>query len=149
GAALTCDYERTGHLQAAWRRSHFEALTREQALLARVFHHRVDILPREKQRDEIGSDAYWGVLVDERSAGLNPGLYVDGLARLACRAGARLLERTTVTRVDRLGTRWAVSTDRGTIDAGDLLVAVNGYVDDAVPWMKRRYIPVGSFVIAT
>ncbi len=85
---LDCEYVRSGHLDAANKPSHFAALREEQALLARVFNHRVDVVPPAEQQAEIGSHAYHGLMVDERSGALNPARYVTELAAAACRAGA-------------------------------------------------------------
>jgi glycine/D-amino acid oxidase-like deaminating enzyme len=147
--AIECDYERTGHIQAASKPSHFDAFRVEQALLARVFEHRVDVMPAADQRAEIGTDAYFGVMVDRRSGALNPARYVDRLGASACRAGAAIVEHTRVTRVCRRGPRWIVTTGRGAVDAGELLVATNGYADEAVPWLRKRFVPIGSYIIAT
>jgi glycine/D-amino acid oxidase-like deaminating enzyme len=147
--AIECDYLRTGHVQAASKPAHFEAFQDEQALLARVFDHRVDVLPAADQGAEIGTDAYFGVMVDRRSGALNPARYVDRLGAGACRAGAAIVEHTRVSHVSRRGSRWIVTTDRGAIDAGELLVATNGYADEAVPWLQRRLVPIGSYIIAT
>ncbi len=84
---------RTGHLCAAFKPAHFEAFREEQALLARVFDHRVHLVPRAEQRAEIGSDAYHGVLVDERSGALNPARYVQRPAAAAMRRAARRRDR--------------------------------------------------------
>jgi len=42
-----------------------------------------------------------------------------------------------------------VSTSRGQIDAANVLVATNGYTDRAAPAVQRRFVPIGSFIIAT
>src|SRR4029077_74899 len=42
--AIDCELERTGHILAASKPSHFEDFREEQALLARVFHHRVELV---------------------------------------------------------------------------------------------------------
>jgi glycine/D-amino acid oxidase-like deaminating enzyme len=42
-----------------------------------------------------------------------------------------------------------VHTDRGDIEAADVLVATNAYADDLVPALARRVLPIGSFIIAT
>ena len=149
GETIECEYERTGHIQAASKRAHFDALREEQKLLARVFNHRVELVPRADQRFEIGSDAYHGLLVDERSAALNPAQYVGGLSTAAVRAGAVVAEGARVERLSRQSTRWAIETSRGAVDAGDVLVATNGYTDGAAPALQRRLVPVGSYVIAT
>jgi glycine/D-amino acid oxidase-like deaminating enzyme len=147
--AIACDYARTGHLQAAWKPSHFRAFRDEQALLARVFQHRVEIVARAEQRSELGSETYHGLMVDEQSAAINPAKYVGGLAAAACRAGALVLPHRPVTRVSRSSSRWKLVTGGGDIDAGDVLVATNGYTNGSTPALRRRLIPIGSYIIAT
>ena len=149
GETIECEYERTGHIQAASKRAHFDALREEQKLLARVFNHRVELVPRADQRFEIASDAYHGLLVDERSAALNPAQYVRGLSMAAVRAGAVVAEGAGVERLSRQSMRWAIETSRGAVDAGDVLVATNGYTDGAAPALQRRLVPIGSYIIAT
>jgi len=147
--SIDCEYARVGHVQAAWKPAHFAAFRREQALLARVFDHRVHLVDRANQKTEIGSGRYHGLLVDENSASLNPARYVQGLAGAARRAGATIVECAGVDRIARTGTRWSLSSNQGPIDAGDVLLATNGYTNGAAPALRRRLIPVGSYIIAT
>ena len=42
-----------------------------------------------------------------------------------------------------------VVTDRGSIRARDVVVGTNGYTDGLVPALRRRLIPIGSYIIAT
>jgi len=147
--SIDCGYERTGHLCAAFKPAHFEAFRDEQALLARVFDHRVHLVPRAEQRAEIGSDAYYGVMVDERSGALNPAQYVGGLAAAAARAGATIVEGVGVTSLEGGPPRWRVQTTAGTVEARDVLMATNGYTGAASPALQRRFIPIGSYIIAT
>ncbi len=147
---MHCEYERTGHVQAASKPSHFEGFREEQSLLARVFNHRVDLVPAADQPDELGSMAYHGLMVDERSGALNPALYVNQLADAARRAGAAIFEDTPVTSVSRAGRGVGSSPPgAGPIQAGELLVATNGYATAATPWLQRRFVPIGSYIIAT
>jgi len=147
--SIDCEFERVGHVQAAAKPSHFDDFRRDQALLARVFEHRVELVSRADQRSEIGSGAYHGLLVDERSAALNPAKYVHGLAAAARRAGACIAAGVAAVRVDRAPDGWTIATGTGTIAARDVLFATNGYVDGASPALRRRFVPIGSFIIAT
>ena len=146
---IDCDYERTGHLQAAAKPSHFEALRREQTLLTRVCGHRTVLLSQADQQRELGTSRYFGVLVDERSAAINPAKYVHGLAAAARHAGVSIRAGTGVRRYTRTGATWTVVTDRGDITAQDLLFATNGYTTSAAPFLQRRLVPIGSYVIVT
>ena len=146
---IDCEYARSGHICAAFKPAHFDAFRDEQALLSRVFDHQVELVPRADQRREIGSDAYHGVLVDERSGGLNPARYVGGLAGAAAAAGAAIVTGVGVTSLQRQPAGWRVQTTGGDLEAQDVLVATNGYTDAAAPALQRRFIPIGSYIIAT
>jgi glycine/D-amino acid oxidase-like deaminating enzyme len=147
--AIDCELEATGHIQAAAKPSHFEAFREEQALLARVFGHRVELVPERDQASELGTRRYHGLIVDERSVAVNPAQYVDGLARAAGRAGASIVTRTRVDRIARTGKRWKLSAGRFDVDAGDVLIATNGYTSAISPALQRRLVPIGSYIIAT
>jgi len=150
---IDCDYARTGHIQAAAKAKHFTALQDEQALLARVFNHRVELVPRAEQRSEVGSDAYHGLLLDEQSAAVNPAKYLAGLAAAAARSGAQIVTHAPVTRLDKAAGGWRVTVVGGrapdTVEAREVLAATDGYTTDVTPELQRRLIPVGSFIIAT
>ncbi len=147
--SIACELEPSGHLQAAWKPAHFEEFRHEQALLARVFHHRVELVGPGEQRSELGTSLYHGLLIDERSRSLNPARYVTGLAEAARRAGAALHEGTPVRRFVRKGYRWNVTVPGGEIDAADVLIATNGYTGPEAPALQRRFVPIGSYIIAT
>jgi glycine/D-amino acid oxidase-like deaminating enzyme len=42
-----------------------------------------------------------------------------------------------------------VRTTSGDLETRDLLVATDGYTDGAVPALQSRYVPIGSYIIAT
>jgi glycine/D-amino acid oxidase-like deaminating enzyme len=146
---IDCDFERVGHLEAACKPAHFKHFQHAQELLARDFNHTLRLLDRSQQREELGTDYYHGVLIDERSAGVHPAKYVRGLARAAERAGAQLHEQTPALAIERGGANWRVFTPRGPIGAKEVLVATNGYTDAVAPALRKRIIPVGSYIIAT
>jgi glycine/D-amino acid oxidase-like deaminating enzyme len=146
---IDCGFERTGHVQAAWKPSHFRSLREEQAVLARDFDHDVRLVERRDQRQEIGSDRFHGVLVDDRSAALNPAQYVRGLARAAQARGVRIATGVSVLDAARDGDVWRIATTAGAVAARDVLFATNGYTDRAFPELRRRIVPVGSYTVAT
>jgi glycine/D-amino acid oxidase-like deaminating enzyme len=147
--AIDCEYERTGHVQAAWKPSHFDAFRDEQQLLARVFNHNVALVSRADQATELASELYHGLLVDEGSAALNPAKYVQGLAGAAVRAGAVISEQTAVVRLTRTAGNWIVQTTRGEVRAADVLIATNGYTTAVTPALQHRVVPIGSYIVVT
>src|SRR2546427_2968651 len=91
---IDCNFSRCGHLEVACKQAHFAGYEESAALVKREFNHELRIIPKSELRGEIGSDIYFGGMVDETSAGLNPARYVAGLALAAQRAGARLFDHT-------------------------------------------------------
>ncbi len=147
--SIECEYERVGHVQAAFKASHFDQFRREQALLARVFRHRVELVSREDQRSELGTAAYHGLLVDARSGALNPARYVHGLGGAALRAGAQVAAGAGVRRLRKDAGCWSLATSIGDVRAREVLMATNGYANGACPPLQRRLVPLGSYIIAT
>jgi glycine/D-amino acid oxidase-like deaminating enzyme len=146
---INCEYTRTGHIEAAWKNAHFKHYRREQEVLARDFDHHVTLLDRKEQTRELGTRYYRGLLIDERSGALHPAQYVRGLAICASASGAVLVEKTPATKIMRAGTGFAIVTPHGTIKAANVLIATNGYTDDAAREIGQRVFPLGSYIIAT
>ena len=147
--AIDCAFREVGHLELAYARSHVHDLEEERDSLASVGVD-AQLVPRERLHDEIGSDAYHAGLVVPGSGLLHPGRYLAGLAAAADGAGADLHEGVRVRAIRRQADdRFVVETERGAVLARDVLVATNGYTDGAVPTLRRRIIPIGSFIIAT
>jgi glycine/D-amino acid oxidase-like deaminating enzyme len=147
--AIDCDFREVGHLELAYAPSHLRELQRSQEGLA-LMGVDATVVPREGLRAEIGSDAYHGALVVPDSGLLHPGRYFAGLAGAADRAGADLHEgvRALSIRPQR-DRRFVVETERGAILARDVFVATNGYTDRVAPALRRRIIPIGSYIIAS
>ena len=118
-------------------------------LLAREFGHQLRIVSKNELRSEIGADLYYGGVVDDLSAGVNPARYVAGLAAAALRAGACVFEQTRVRGIERTNRQFSVNTSQGTILAKDVLIATSGYTRSISPAFQKRIIPIGSYIIAT
>ncbi len=150
---IDCNFSRCGHLEVACKQSHFDAYARSVELIAKEFHHQLRIVPRDGLGGEIGSGIYFGGIVDETSAGVNPAQYVAGLATAALRAGACVYENARVQNIQSSSqngsARFSVATSRGNILAQNVLVATSGYTSAATPTLQKKIIPIGSFIIAT
>jgi glycine/D-amino acid oxidase-like deaminating enzyme len=147
--AIDCDFREVGHLELAYAPSHVPELEHARESLASVGVSST-VVARERIREEIGSDAYYGALAVEGSGLLHPGRYFAGLAAAAARAGADLHEGVRAQSIRRQADgRFVVETSRGAILARDVFVATNGYTDGVVPSLRRRVIPIGSFIIAS
>src|SRR5260370_7730837 len=69
---IDCNFSRCGHLEVACKQAHFDGYEESAALIKSEFNHELRIIPRSELRAEIGSDTYWGGIVDETSPRLNP-----------------------------------------------------------------------------
>lgn len=150
---IECDYVRNGNIEAASKPRHFDKLKRERDTLARVADYAVQIVSPKDISSELGTDAYYGLMVNERSGGLQPAKFVHGLAAAADRAGADLHEGTRVTGIEKNssynGSRFTVRTERGTIFTKEVLLAANAWMGQIVPRFRRKVFPAESFIIAT
>jgi len=150
---IECSFSRCGHLEVACKQSHFDAYARSVEIIAREFNHELRIIPRAELGNEIGSRIYFGGIVDETSAGVNPAQYVAGLAAATLGAGAGIYENTRAQQIQRStlnGTAgFSVVTSRGTVLAKDVLVATSGYTSATTPALQKKIIPIGSFIVAT
>jgi len=150
---IDCDFSRCGHLEVACKQSHFDDYAVAAARIKREFNHELRIIPKNALQREIGSQIYFGGMVDETSAGVNPARYVQGLAKAAKRHGAFLFDHTRVTHVSSHSNgasgSFRVETTRGTLTAKEVLLAGGAYTTDATPSLRKKVIPIGSYIIAT
>lgn len=156
---IDCDWQRSGHVHLAFKPSHFEAMRDNVAWFRDTLGHPLRLAPPDELRDEIGSDCFFGGVVDDYSGGLNPARFVQGLATAARRAGATLVEGAEVLSVQRASSGFQIMTSqdasfaappRGTsILAGEVIVATNGYSGPWLPKLQRRVFPAGSYIIVT
>jgi glycine/D-amino acid oxidase-like deaminating enzyme len=150
---IDCDFSRSGHLEVACKQKHFDDYARQAEVIAREFNHELRVVQKNDLSAEIGSNIYFGGMVDEVSAGLNPARYVAGLARAALKAGAEIFERTRVLAIER-ETRngeagWKITTSRGPLWSHEVFAGTSGYTGAATPALRKKLIPIGSFIIAT
>jgi glycine/D-amino acid oxidase-like deaminating enzyme len=150
---IDCCYRRTGHVVLAHRPDAVDDLRVAERAHLEVGDDDVRVLDRDGLAEEVGTPAYHGGLVVGTSGALHPAMLFAGVLRLAGDAGATVADRTTVTAVERRRAGgFTVTTSRGTVTAGDVLVATNassGSRPALVPWLARRVLAVGSFIVAT
>jgi glycine/D-amino acid oxidase-like deaminating enzyme len=150
---IDCNFSRCGHLEVACKRKHFDDYARQAEVIAREFNHTLRVVQKQELSSEIGSTIYYGGMVDEVSAGVNPARYVAGLARAAMKAGAEICEHSrvrTIQRESRQGEAgWKLHTSRGDLWAREVFVATSGYTGNVTPALQKKLIPIGSFIITT
>lgn len=146
---IDCNWQRDGHLYLASKEAHFAAMQDNAAWFRDRLDHPLRIVPRGELRGEIGTDRYFGGLVDEVSGGLQPAKFVRGLAQAAGRAGATLVEHCEVLHIEHDADAFTLKTTRGALLAREVVVATNGYTGPLLPELQRRVFPAGSYIIVT
>jgi glycine/D-amino acid oxidase-like deaminating enzyme len=146
---IDAEFREHGHLELAFAHAHVPELEEARESFASVGLE-TRLVRGAELREEIGTDAYPAGLAIEGSGLLHPGKWFAALVGLAETAGADLHSgvRARAIRPQRDG-RAVVETDRGAILARNVLVATNGYTDGVAPSLRRRILPIGSYIIAT
>ncbi|WP_455373776.1 NAD(P)/FAD-dependent oxidoreductase [Limibacillus halophilus] len=146
---IDCDFRRCGRFHAAHSPKSYEKIARAAEELQRLEGVECHSLPRGDQGSEIQSDFYHGGVVYPRFATLHPGKYHRGLLEKAGDSGAELRGNCPALNITGAKGAFDVSTPKGSVRARNVLVATNGYTGSLTPWLQRRVIPIGSYVIAT
>jgi glycine/D-amino acid oxidase-like deaminating enzyme len=146
---LNCDFRRVGRFHAAHTPKQYENLVRDCAQMQRDEGIESFAVPRDEQRRELGSDVYHGGVVFPQHCSIHPGKYHREMLRVAMAVGAEVVGRCAALSIERSGMGFRVRTTKGDIEARDVVVATNGYTTNLMPWLRRRVIPIGSYIIAT
>ncbi len=116
----------------------------EKALAWEVPKDRLSLIGADETRVRINVDQAMGALVTHGVARVQPAKLVQGLARAVERLGISIFEQTTVTAIGK----GRVLTDRGTIRAGRIIRATEGFTA-GIPGHERLWVPLNSAIVVT
>ena len=146
--AIACDAQRKGWLQPAYSTKSLDlALRRCDSWKRRGAN--VTAVDRSRMAQLLGTEHYLGGWEDRRAGHVQPLSYVRGLALAAQRFGAVINIESPALSLTKQGAKWRVSTPKGSIDAGQVLIATNGYTDGLWPGLARTVVPMMSYQAAT
>ena len=147
---IDCDIRR-GYAEAAVKQSHLRELQQWAEKAAREYDYPHNtVLDSVRFREIIASRAYCGGLLNDISGHLHPLKYLLGLAAAAVAAGVRLHENTAATRIEETAAgSVTVHTREGSVQAASVFVACNAYLDNLLPAVQPRIMPVGTYIAAT
>jgi glycine/D-amino acid oxidase-like deaminating enzyme len=146
---IDCDFTACQRFYGAHRPQDYAKLAQVAETLARKLGLEVSAVPAADQHRYVTTDAYHGGLLDRGTAAFHPAKYIRGLCEKVEAAGAVVRSNTRVTGVDRTKDGFAVTTARGRVSAGAVVMATNGYTGPEFPYFARRIISIGSYLIAT
>lgn len=148
---LEVDRHSEGETQLAHRPCDYAALCASVDHIRDVYGAEPILIPPEDLARAGLNGPFHGALTTPIGFALNPRKYAAGLARAASRAGAMIHGESAVTGIEPLAQGgYRLRTAHGTVTAGRLVLATNGYSSDNLPpWMASRYLPTQSSVIVT
>ncbi len=152
---IDCALTQAGHFSGALSVSDYDKLGRQCDALNGIAGHDVEIIPRENVSQQIDTDYFHGGLLRREIGGYHPGQFYAGLLRVVEAAGVQIFADTAVKSIASDGashTAKQVITERGTVNAGAVIVASNAYTGlerRFHPFLRNRLVPVQSAIIVT
>ena len=146
---IDCDFKRVGRFFGAHTPKQFRILEEKIRHQPKGLESDIQLVPKDQQYSEIGTDFYQGGIVHPHHASLDPACYHKGLLERALESGVMVKSHCPVLEIKKTGEVFQVRTSSGTLKASDVVVATSGYTGESTPWLRRRMIPIGSYMIAT
>ena len=144
---IACDLVDGGFV-AALNRKQLASLREEVAVWKRHGHDAPYIVEGDEVQAIVRTGRYVGGLVDPLSGHFHPLNFLLGEAVAVERAGGVIHEHSRVVTVEE-GARPVVRTAAGSVEAAIVLLCGNAYLDDTVPALTARVMPVSSQIIVT
>ena len=147
---LEVDRHSEGETILAHSPQKLDALRAEQAELDAAYGVRTTLVEKDDLRAHGLNGSFHGALTMPLGFALHPRKYAIGLVRAVQAAGARVHGDSPVTGIRRMSFGHRLTTPQAQVDCRKLVLAMNGYAsEDVPPWMRHRFLPAQSSVIAT
>ena len=145
---IPCD-AKVGHLEAAYKSAHFDAMQRDAAFLAQHFGWEAEIVLAKDIGQHIQGGGYHGGIYDAQGGHFHPLNYALGLAKAAQKAGVHIYEYTAAqTPVDK-GTHVEIRAGTGTLTAKHVIMAADTWTGSIAPELISYTVPIMNYNIAT
>lgn len=125
-----------------------EDLRRTQEWYAK-FGYETEYLDRNEVRARANSEKYFEALRTDRAFHIHPLNYARALAQDAEKLGAQIFENSPAENLAQTVDGYAVKTPQASIKAEQVVVTTGGYTDHLIPKLRRAYVPVATYVMAS
>lgn len=146
---IDCDLVQKGRFYGAYNTKSYDESMQRSEYLNKTVGLEFEPIPKSEQHRQIGSDFYCGGVVYPDDSYLQPAKYIIGLCELALDAGVKIIAPARVTGVEYDGHRRIAHFGNRQVEAGQILIATNGYTGPELPYFHKRIIPIRSAIIAT
>lgn len=149
---IDCEAEQTGWFQPAHSPGRIK-LSEKRVEAWRRYGSPAELLDREAARKLLGSDFWYGGMLNPTGGHINPLALARGLAAACERYGVTLHETSPVTGYAREGDGWRVRTPKGSVRARAVVLATNAYTDAINERLEtrisRQIVPILSWQMAS
>jgi glycine/D-amino acid oxidase-like deaminating enzyme len=109
-----------------------------------------EVLGPDRVGEIAGSDSFTAALFEPEGYGIQPARFSFGMAQALIDRGGLLVAHCAVDAIEKSGPGFEVTTERGTIRAGGVIVATNGYTTRRpIAELRNRVVPIGSYILVT
>ncbi|WOC16012.1 NAD(P)/FAD-dependent oxidoreductase [Pseudochrobactrum sp. MP213Fo] len=148
GENFQCDYRPSGRFIGSLRPDFLGRLLKEYEARATYLGEKVTLLDHNTAFST-GSQQFYGGVIVEDSAAINPAKYTAAMVTRAAQAGAQFFSHVRVTGTVREKDGHHVHTPHGTIFCKNVVMATNGYSGSEMPFAYQRLLPINAYMIAT
>lgn len=145
---IACD-AKVGHLEAAYKPAHFDAMQRDAAFLAQHFGWEAQIVQPEDIKRHINGGGYYGGIYDPKGGHFHPLNYALGLAKAAQKAGVRIYENSAAQTPVDTGMHVEIRAGAGTVSAKHVVIAADTWTGGIAPELRRYTVPIMNYNVAT
>jgi glycine/D-amino acid oxidase-like deaminating enzyme len=145
---ISCSAVRTGILFSAHSQNGLSGLQKR----AEFWQKRgapVEMLGDAATAAITGSQFYKSAMIDRRGGVINPLAFVCGMAQAAIDAGAVLHTGTKVLSMNRVGSRWTLTTRDAVLTTSDVILATDAYSDAFAPDIRDAMIPLRAYQVVS
>lgn len=146
---IDCDFRITGRIQLAYTAKHLASQKHLAEMVGRKSPVRCQMVDRAGLTAEIATPLYHGGLLFPEHGGLHPAKFHRGLLEAVLKRSIPVSADCPALSVARDGSGHRITTPKGSVEAGKVVMATNGYTSGAFRWFASRVFPLPSFLIAT
>lgn len=146
---IDCDFSLNGRFQACWHRDDYEQHSRNLEEIQKQVPIEADVVPKSRQHEYVATSLYHGGILHSLQGGLNPAKWVAGMLKSTLSAGAIVQGNSTVHSIEPQASAQLANTQQGTVRAGKVLIATNGYSFGDFDRINHAVVPIPSFIIVS
>lgn len=146
---IDCQVRQSGHLGLSKNMKKAEAFERSAALVGKYFGREITVMTGSELQNEVNTDYFKVGYKDLLSYQFHPLDYVRGLAEVSQEMGAEIYEHSKALDIQKVGGKFVVTTEEGSVTADELIYGTDGYSEKITPELQKGIFPLASFLIAT